>query len=92
MERTPNWSAQRTYVARFEDGPRDASTSVILGLESGQPPDLLLTPGQPDAVYMLAGGEREDGSLPYIWMPRSKVSALRRMAERRAAKRPRAKS
>jgi hypothetical protein len=92
MERTPNWSAQRTYVARFEDGPRDASTSVILGLESGQPPDLLLTPGQPDAVYMLAGGERDDGSLPYIWMPRSKVSALHRMAERRAAKRPRAKS
>ena len=92
MERTPNWSAQRTYVARFEDGPRAASTSVILGLESGQPPDLLLTPGQPDAVYMLAGGEREDGSLPYIWMPRSKVSALRRMAERRAAKRPREKS
>ena len=92
MERPPSWSAQRTYVARFEDGPRDASTSVIVGLESGEPPDLLLTPGQPDAVYMLAGGQREDGSLPYIWMPKSKVSALRRMADRRAAGRTRGRS
>ncbi len=92
MERTPSWSSQRTYVARFEEGPRDSSTSVIVGLESGEPPDLLLTPGQPDAVYMLAGGQREDGTLPYLWMPKSKVSALRRMAERRAAGRAAARS
>jgi hypothetical protein len=69
----------KTYRARFEDGPRDATQAVVLGLDSGQPPDILLTPDRPDWVYVLAGAGREDGSLPYLWMPKGRVAALRRL-------------
>jgi hypothetical protein len=81
MERTQDWSTRRTYYARFENGPRDATVTTVLALDSGQPPDLLLTPGQRDWIYVLAGGERGDGSLPYLWMPRSKVVALQRLGK-----------
>ena len=76
MQRSRNWSERPTYMARFEDGPRDATSTFVLALDSGEPPDLLLTPGQRGWVYVLAGGARKDGSLPYLWMPKEKVVAL----------------
>lgn len=81
MDRPRDWNERRTYYARFEGGPRDATQTVVLGLDSGQPPDLLLTPGRRGWIYVLAGGARGDGSLPYIWMPRSKVQAILREAK-----------
>lgn len=85
MERSRIWSDRPTYAARFEDGPRGATVAYVLALDSGQPPELLLTPDRHDWVYVLAGGEREDGSLPYVWMPNEKVTALRRLGRRRPA-------
>ena len=76
MDRPPDGNAGRTYYARFEGGPRDATMTVVPGLDSGQPPELLLTPGRPNWIYVLAGGARKDGSLPYLWMPRSRIDAL----------------
>ena len=55
---------RRTHVARFVDGPRDRESVVVPALESGQPPELLLTPGKPEWVYVRAGAQRPDGSLP----------------------------
>ncbi len=69
---------RRTYRVRFDGGPRDAAQTAVLSLDSGQPPDILLTPGKPDWIYVLAGGARRDGSLPYLWMPHGRrVAALR---------------
>ena len=79
MESPPDQDRRASYHVRFEGGPRDATQTVVLGLDSGQPPDLLLTPGRRGWVYVLAGGAREDGSLPYLWMPRAKVASLRRL-------------
>lgn len=87
MERSRRWSDRPTFTARFEDGPRDATLTSVLALDSGQPPDLLLTPDRQSWVYVLAGGEREDGTLPYVWMPREKVAALRRLGKQRTANR-----
>ena len=85
MERSRSWSDRATYTALFEDGPRDATVAFVLALDSGLPPELLLTPDRPDEIYVLAGVERVDGSLPYLWMPRSKVVALQRLGWRRPA-------
>jgi hypothetical protein len=85
MESSRSWSDRATYSARFEDGPRGATVAYVLALDSGQPPDLLLTPGRLDWVYVLAGGEREDGTLPYLWMPNERVAALQRLGRRRPA-------
>lgn len=74
--------ARPTHIARFEDGPRGGTTVAVLALESGQPPDVLLTPGQPDWVYVLAGGPRRDGSLPYLYMPPKKAAILLHSAAR----------
>ena len=70
---------RRSYPVRFEGGPRDATQTVVASLDSGQPPDVLLTPGRPGWVYVLAGGARDDGSLPYLWMPRTRIASLRRL-------------
>lgn len=85
MEHSPSWSDRPTYTARFEDGPRDATLAFVLALDSGMPPELLVTPDRPDEIYVLAGGERGDGSLPYRYMPRSRVIALQRLGRRRPA-------
>jgi hypothetical protein len=74
---------RRTHVVRFEAGPRDGSVAAVLALETGQPPDLLLTPGRPDWVYVLAGGPRSDGSLPYLYMPPSKAARVRARGRRK---------
>ena len=87
MEHPQSLSERQTYTARFEDGPRDATLTFVLALDSGQPPDLLLTPERRDWIYVLAGGAREDGSLPYLWMPKEKVAALKRLGRRRPADR-----
>ena len=65
---------RRTYVARFVDGPRDREATVVAALESGQPPEVVLTPGRPEWVYVRAGGQGHDGSLPYLYMPPSRVA------------------
>ena len=87
MEPSSDWSEPRTFVARFERGPRDATAASIVGLHLGQPPDLLLVPGHLDGIYMLAGGAFRDGSLPYWWMSRTRLAALRALANRRPADR-----
>ena len=78
MDNPRTWSDQPTYTARFEDGPRSATVAFVLALDTGQPPELLLTPDRTDGVYVLAGGERADGSLPYMWMAKTRVAALQR--------------
>lgn len=78
---------RRTHIARFEDGPRDGTMTVVLGLESGQPPDILLTPGRPDWVYVLAGGPRRDKSLPYLYMPPSRAALVRSRGRRATGRR-----
>jgi len=87
MERSWDPSGRRTFAARFEGGPRHGTVALVLGLESGQPPDLIRKPGRPDGVYLLAGGARRDGSLPYWWMTRTRLAALRARGERRPAER-----
>jgi hypothetical protein len=87
MESSRDWSEPRTFVARFERGPHDATTASIVGLPFGQPPDVLLAPGRPDGVYVLAGGAHPDGSLPYWWMSRKRLAALRALGERSPADR-----
>jgi hypothetical protein len=62
---------RETILARFVTGPRAGGLAHVLALESGQPPDILLTPEQPDWIYLLAGGPGKDGSLPYLYMPPS---------------------
>ena len=76
-----------TFVARFERGPRQGTVALVLGLESGQPPDLLLAPGHLDGIYVLAGGAHPDGSLPYWWMSRKRLAALRALGDRPPAHR-----
>jgi hypothetical protein len=76
----------RSHVARFEEGPRDGTMAVVPALESGEPPEMLLTPGRPDWVYVLAGAPRHDGSLPYLHMSPTKAAATRRIG--RLATRP----
>jgi hypothetical protein len=87
MEPSSDWSEPRTFVARFERGPRDATAASIVGLDLGQPPDLLLVPGRLDGIYVLAGGVRADGSLPYWWMSRTRLAALRALGDRPPADR-----
>jgi hypothetical protein len=82
MDHPSDGNVARTYHARFEGGPRDATQAAVLGLDSGQPPDLLLTPGRPSWIYVLAGGARHDGSLPYVWMPTGKIQALKLLGDR----------
>ena len=80
MDRPRDWKGRRTYNAWFEGGPRDATQAEVRGLDSGQPPDLLLTPGRPGWIYVLAGGARPDGTLPYLWMPKSRVAGIHQEA------------
>jgi hypothetical protein len=83
MDQPGDQTAPASYRVRFDGGPRDGAGAVVLGLDSGQPPDLLLTPDRPSWVYLLAGGAGADGSLPYRWMPPSRADALRRLGRRR---------
>jgi hypothetical protein len=78
----PDLVDRQTFMAHFEDGPRRRTFAAVLALESGQAPDVLLTPGQPDWIYVRAGAERRDGSLPYMHMPPSKVARLRARGQR----------
>jgi hypothetical protein len=66
-----------TFTARFEGGPRQGTMAFVRSLASGQPPDLIRIPGQPEGLYLLAGGPRRDGSLPYWWMTRDHMASLR---------------
>ena len=81
-EETQPQPERRSYFARFEGGPRDGTVSVVLALETGGPPEILLTPGQPGWVYVLAGAPRRDGSLPYLHMPPTKAGLIREQARR----------
>ena len=78
MDQPRDWNERKSYYAWFEGGPRNGTQTAVLSLDSGQPPDLLLTPGRRDWIYVLAGGARVDGSLPYLWMPKSKILELQR--------------
>lgn len=62
------------HVARFVDGPRDRQQALVPALETGQPPELLLTPGRSEWIYVRAGAPWRDGSLPYLYMPPSRVT------------------
>jgi len=62
-----------SHIARFIDGPRDGQSAVVPPLESGQPPELLLTPGKSEWVYVRAGAPWRDGSLPYLHMSPSRA-------------------
>jgi hypothetical protein len=75
-EPEPQVPERRSHIARFEGGPRDGTMTVVLGLESGQPPEILLTPGRPDWVYVLGGAPRRDGSLPYVHMSPTKAALI----------------
>ena len=73
---------RRSHLARFEGGPRDGTVVPVLALESGQPPEILLTPGQPGWVYVLGGAPRRYGSLPYVHMSPTKASLIRSQGRR----------
>lgn len=81
-ETGPEQPVRRTHIARFEEGPRDGTQVAVLALESGEPPEILLTPGRPDQVYVLAGAPRRDGSLPYLHMSPSKAALIRARGRR----------
>ena len=66
-------AGHRTHVAWFVDGPREGQKAVLPTLESGQPPEIVLTPGRSEWVYVRAGAPLHDGSLPYLYMPPSRV-------------------
>jgi hypothetical protein len=82
MERPPDRPGRRTFLVRFEQGPRHATVATVVGFESGQPPDFIRPPGQ-RGVYVLAGDVRGDGSLPYWWIPRTRLTGLRARFDRR---------
>jgi hypothetical protein len=82
MEPSRDWSDSGTFVARFERGPRHGTVTLVPGLETGQPPDLLLAPGHSDGIYVLAGGAHSDGSLPYWWMSKKRLAVLRALGDR----------
>jgi hypothetical protein len=75
---------RRTHVARFVDGPRDREAVVVPALESGEPPEVVLTPGRPDWVYVRAGAQGRDGSLPYLYMPPSRLTWSSRSQQRKS--------
>ena len=85
MERSWDSSGRPTFAARFDGGPRHGTVAFVVGLDSGQPPDVLRTPGRSDGFYLLAGGPRGDGSLPYWWMTRQRLPALRTLRRPRPA-------
>jgi hypothetical protein len=70
------------FAARFEGGPRDGTWAYVRGTERGEPPDIVRSPGRPDGLYLLAGGTRRDGRLPYWWMSRRRLAYLRSSAGR----------
>jgi hypothetical protein len=76
-------SAQRrTHIARLVDGPRDREATVVEALGSGEPPEVVLTPGRPEWLYVRAGAQGQDGSVPYLYMPPSRVNWNRSQARR----------
>ena len=64
------------HIARFIDGPRDGQTTVVPPLESGEPPEILLTPRRSSWVYVRAGAPWSDGSLPYLHMSPSRLTLI----------------
>jgi hypothetical protein len=81
MDRLWDPSERRVFAARFEHGPHGGTVGPVQGLEFGQPPDLLFTQVPFDGVYVLAGGPRPDGSLPYWWLSRIRLAAIRARGE-----------
>jgi hypothetical protein len=80
-------SGGRTFAARFEGGPRHGTAAFVPGLRSGQPPDVVRDPARSEGVYLLAGGPRADGCLPYWWMSWKRLSSLQALSDRRQADR-----
>ena len=78
-------ASRRTHVVRFVEGPRDGQVMTVMALESGEPPEILLTPGRPEWVYLRAGAPKHDGSLPYLHMSPSRVNWIIRLQSRRTA-------
>lgn len=75
-------ASRRTHVARFVEGPRDGQVRTVMALESGEPPEILLTPERPEWVYVRAGAPKDDGSLPYLHMPPSRAILIRSRSRR----------
>jgi len=75
------------FAAKFEGGPSNGSLAFVRGNECGQPPDLVRSPGRPEGLYLLAGGPRADGRLPYWWMTRRHLANLRVYGGRRRSHR-----
>jgi hypothetical protein len=87
MGPSPDPSEGRTFAARFDGGTRHGTMALVRGLESGQPPDVVRDPSRPDGVYLLAGGPRADGCLPYWWITWTRLASLRSLGHSRHADR-----
>ncbi len=78
----PSSVAADTHRALRTRPSRRRRAPVCSGSSSGQPPDILLTPGRPEWIYLLAGGPRADGGLPYTFMSPSRAALVRSRARR----------
>jgi hypothetical protein len=65
------------YRARLEGGPRHGRKVALRAGPLGGPPDFVH--GDEEGIYALAGAPRQDGTLPYWWMPWTRAALLRRI-------------
>jgi hypothetical protein len=62
---------EELFVARLTGGPKDGAVVIVSALADGGPPDVFEPDDHVDGLYVLGGSPQADGTMPYIWSPRS---------------------
>lgn len=69
MDQSTTTTTSQPYIARLRGGPDDGALVRVVPLPGGSPPDFFHAGPDDPGVYVLAGAPREDGSLPYWFIP-----------------------
>ena len=69
MDRVTTSTPLRPYTARLRGGPDDGALVRVVPAPGGAPPDFFHAGPDDPGIYVLAGACREDGSLPYWFVP-----------------------
>ena len=58
-----------SYQARLRGGPDDGAVVNVTALPGGGPPDFFHAGPDDQGLYMLAGAQNADRTMPYWWIP-----------------------